>query len=111
MTSPNAPVAPMTFLLKLWLLALAGLFVPGIIADNWPSRSWVDEAAEAHQHSLSGNRWVHPWIAFPDNPDAGAWIACNSLEEAVALDERIDDGNPAGGRLILFQDGLVWIRE
>lgn len=109
--APTNQVAPWSFLLKIWILALTGLIVPKVVAERWPAHSWDREAARAHRESLQAREWKGGWQAFAGESFNGAWISCTSLPEARALDQRIDDGNLVTGRLTLFQDGLVWLPE
>jgi len=97
-----------SFLFKLWLLALAGLVVPSLVAWAWPDFSWAGTAARAHRQSLAAGEWREPWEALDQNRFSSGWIRCTSLEDALALDRKIDDGHLHTGRLVLSEGGLAW---
>ena len=99
---------PFSFHFKLWLLALAGLAVPTGVAYYWPDFGWVGQAERAHSSSLEQAKWVEPWQAIDQKTFSSGWIRCSSLEDAVKLDQKIDDGQLHTGRLVLAEGGLAW---
>jgi hypothetical protein len=102
---------PLSFLLKLWVFALLGLVVPSGIAWLWPDMSWAGKAERAHHQSIRRGVWVDPWQAIDQNSFSSAWIRCGSLEDALALDRKLDDGHLHTGRLVLAEGGLAWLPE
>jgi hypothetical protein len=97
---------------NLWtiLLALAGLVIPSLLSLQFSqNHSWAQSAAEAHSLSLQQGAWASPWIAIPSDRGSPAWIACSSLEDAILLDQVIDDGALFTGKLRLAEGGLAWI--
>jgi hypothetical protein len=96
-----------SLILKLWILAIIGLILPTLVKQFWPDGSWVGEASRSHAKSIKAGAWQDPWEPIGEDPNA-AWIRCPSLEDAIALDERIDDGQPHTGRLILTPGGVAW---
>jgi hypothetical protein len=105
-------VEPTTaFLLKLWLLALLGLVVPSGVARLWPDTSWAGKAERAHHQSLRKGEWIQPWDAIDQGAFSSGWIRCGSLEDALALDRKLDDGHLHTGRLVLSEGGLAWLPD
>ena len=94
--------------LRLWLLALAGLVVPSAIAYFWPDLSWVGKAERAHELSLIEKAWKDPWLPIDQTQFSSGWVRCSSLEDAVRLDQIIDDGHLHTGKLVLSEGGLAW---
>ena len=99
---------PALFLFKLWLFALAGLVVPWLAVTYWPDFTWVGKAERALERSLDDREWQAPWEPIDQNRFAAGWIRCGSLEDAIRLDQRVDDGHPHSGNLILSEGGLTW---
>ena len=79
---------PASIYLRLWLIAIVGLLAPPAVVLYWPDFGWVDQT-----QCSSG------------------WIRCESLEDAIKLDRRIDDGHPHTGILVLSEGGLAWRSE
>lgn len=102
---------PRSLIIKLWCLALLGLVVPAGIAAFWPDLSWAGKAARAFEASLESQAWEEPWQPIDQRTFSSGWIRCGSLQEALALDRKIDDGNLHTGQLILSEGGLAWIPE
>lgn len=99
---------PVSFLFKLWLLALAGLVLPWLAVTYWPDFTWVGQAERALKHSLDEGEWAEPWEAIDQNSFSSGWIRCGSLEDAIRLDQLVDDGHPHTGKLVLAEGGLAW---
>lgn len=99
---------PVSTYLKLWLLALAGLVVPTVAVFYWPDLGWVGQAERAHQSSIETGTWQEPWQAIDQRGFSSAWIRCSSLEDAIKLDQQIDDGHLHTGKLVLSEGGLAW---
>ncbi len=97
------------FLVSLWILALAGLFVPSTVEHLRPDLSWAGDAARTHRQSLSQKAWIEPWQPINQDAFSSAWIPCPSLEDALRLDQTLDDGFLDRGRLVLAEGGLAWI--
>ena len=95
-------------LLKLWIVGLAGLVVPTLVVKFWPDFTWVGRAERALNHSLREGQWQEPWQAIDQKNFSSAWIRCSSLQDAVQLDQRVDDGQPHTGKLVLSEGGLAW---
>lgn len=102
---------PASFYLKLLLFALAGLVGPSGVAYLWPDFSWVGKAERAHNQSIETGEWKDPWLPINQDVFSSGWIRCSSLEDAVRLDRRIDDGHLHTGRLSLSEGGLAWLEE
>jgi hypothetical protein len=100
---------PLSLLLKLWLLALAGLIIPSVVDLYWPDMSWAGKAERAHERSQVKQEWLDPWQPIDQTTFSSAWIRCGSLEDALALDRKLDDGQLHSGKLILFEGGLAWL--
>jgi hypothetical protein len=98
-----------SLLLKLWLLAVAGLVIPSVVVMYWPDMSWAGKAERAHHRSQVQQRWVDPWRPINQRTFSSGWIRCRSLEDALALDRKLDDGNLHSGKLILSEGGLAWL--
>lgn len=98
-------------LAKLWLIALVGLVVPGVVAHFWPDMSWAGKAERAHHNSLEDQEWKEPWEAIDQKLFSSGWIRCGSLEDALALDRKIDDGHLHTGQLVLSEGGLAWLPQ
>mgnify|MGYP006299569731 CR=1 FL=1 len=94
---------------KIWLLALAGLVVPAAIKQWRPEAEWVREAEKSHRLSLREGGWQEPWQPIGTDRFSSSWIRCSSLDHALSLDRRIDDGNLYTGRLVLSEGGLAWL--
>ena len=99
---------PVSFLLKLWILALAGLVLPWIAVTYWPDFGWVGKAERSLKHSIAAGQWQEPWEPIDQKSFSSGWIRCSSLEDAIRLDQRIDDGLPHSGKLVLSEGGLAW---
>lgn len=103
-------VEPSTsFLLKLWVLALLGLITPSVIIGAWPDMSWAGKAERAHRRSIQEEAWQEPWQPIDQEAFSSGWIRCASLEDALALDRKIDDGHLHKGNLVLAEGGVAWI--
>ena len=101
---------PVSFLIKLWFIALAGLFVPQLVAHYWPDRSWPGQVQEAYLTSFNQKTWQDPWQPIgPAGAFESGWVRCSSLADALELDRRLDDGYLHSGRLILTEGGLAWL--
>lgn len=94
---------------KIWLFALAGLVVPSTVAYFWPDFGWVRTAERAYRVSMEDKKWTDPWLPIDQTRFASGWIRCDSLEDAVKLDQRIDDGHLHTGNLVLSEGGLAWL--
>lgn len=105
----SEPAKPSISHLKLWLAALAGLVVPSLAVHFWPVQSWATSAEAAHRQSLAEESWQAPWVSIQKDGFGPAWIRCSTLEDALQLDEKIDDGHLHTGRLILAEGGLAWL--
>ncbi len=102
-------IEPPSFLLfTLWLLALAGLVVPFAAAHYWPDFGWVGQAERTLKTSLNEEKWEHPWQPIDQSTFSSGWIRCTSLEDAVKLDQKVDDGHLHTGALVLSEGGLTW---
>jgi len=99
---------PVSFLIKLWLLALAGLVVPSVVVYFWPDLTWVGQAERSLKHSISSQEWQEPWQPIDQKTFSSGWIRCGSLEDAIRLDQRVDDGQPHTGKLVLAEGGVAW---
>jgi hypothetical protein len=99
---------PASFLFKLWLLALAGLVAPWVAVHYWPDFTWVGKAERALNRSIDDREWHEPWQALDQKRFTSGWIRCGSLEDAIRLDQRVDDGHPHTGNLMLSEGGLAW---
>ena len=102
---------PTSVYLKLWLLAAMGLVVPSAIAYVWPDLGWVGKAERAHALSLKEKEWKDPWLPIDQTKFSSGWIRCSSLEDAVKLDSKIDDGHLHTGNLVLSEGGLAWLER
>jgi hypothetical protein len=102
---------PSSLIIKLWLLALAGLVIPTAIAYYWPEMGWVGKAERAHNRSIQEEQWQDPWEAIDQKVFSSGWLRCSSLEDALALDRSLDDGNLYTGKLVLSKGGLAWLPE
>lgn len=96
-------------LARLWLIAIAGLFLPTFALRYVPESGWAGESARAHQQSLKAESWQDPWKPIDQDGFSSGWIRCERLEDALALDRLIDDGFLDQGNLILAEGGLAWI--
>lgn len=94
--------------LKFWLAALAGLVLPLLVVRIWPDRSWAATAASTLEASQKAGSWQDPWVSLERTGFGAGWIRCSSLEEALHLDEAVDDGHLHSGHLILSEGGLTW---
>ena len=94
--------------IKLWLLALAGLAIPSVVAHFWPDFGWVGQTERALQHSLEEQKWIEPWQPIDQKTFSSGWVRCSNLEDAVKLDQQVDDGHLHTGRLVLSEGGLAW---
>ena len=99
---------PLSFLFKLWLLAVAGLVLPWTAVHFWPDFGWVGQAERGLKKSLEDKKWHEPWQAIDQKSFSSGWIRCSSLEDAIRLDQKIDDGKPHSGKLVLSEGGLAW---
>lgn len=97
-----------SLLIKLWLLALAGLAVPFAVDHYWPDFGWVGQAERTLKTSLSQEKWEHPWQPIDQNSFTSGWIRCASLEDALKLDQKVDDGHLHTGVLVISEGGLTW---
>lgn len=102
---------PASIYLRLWLIAIVGLLAPSAVVLYWPDFGWVGKAARAHEASLKTEEWQDPWLPIDQTQFSSGWIRCGSLEDAIKLDKRIDDGHPHTGRLVLSEGGLAWLAE
>ena len=100
-----------SFLVKLWILALLGLVLPTAVATFWPDLTWVGKAERALHQSLDEQVWQDPWQAIDQKSFSSGWARCGSLEDAVRLDQRLDDGHPHTGRLVLSEGGVAWLGQ
>lgn len=110
MVSDNIQVIqPPTFvLILLWLLALAGLVVPAAVVQYWPEFGWAWEAERTLKTSISQESWEHPWQPIDQSSFSSGWIRCSSLQDALKLDKKVDDGHLHTGNLVLSEGGLTW---
>lgn len=99
---------PLSTLIKLWILALAGLGLPWVVVTYWPDFGWVGQAERSLKHSLAEGEWQEPWQAIDQKKFSSGWIRCNSLQDAIRLDQKVDDGLPHTGKLVLSEGGLAW---
>jgi hypothetical protein len=99
---------PVSVHIKLWLLALAGLAIPTAAAYFWPDFGWVGQTERALQKSIETSEWIDPWQPIDQTTFSSGWVRCSSLEDAVKLDQNIDDGHLHTGRLVLSEGGLTW---
>jgi hypothetical protein len=99
---------PSYILFALWLLALAGLIVPPLAAHYWPDFGWVGQAERSLRTSLSQEEWEHPWQPIDQTTFSSGWIRCYSLEDALKLDKKVDDGHLHTGTLVISEGGLTW---
>ncbi|MEX0332125.1 MAG: hypothetical protein AB3N64_11935 [Puniceicoccaceae bacterium] len=99
---------PLSVYVKLWLLALAGLAIPSGVAYFWPDMGWVGQTERALQQSLEEQQWIEPWQPIDQKSFSSGWVRCASLEDAVKLDQQVDDGHLHTGRLVLSEGGLAW---
>lgn len=99
---------PASVYVTLLLLALAGLAVPSAVAHFWPDFGWVGQTERALQHSLEEKKWIEPWKPIDQKTFSSGWVRCSSLEDAVKLDQQVDDGHLHTGRLVLSEGGLTW---
>ena len=97
-----------TLYLKLWLVAIAGLVIPPLAVHFWPDRSWAAFAESAFQASQTAQAWQEPWVSIDQKGFGPGWVRCASLEDALELDKRLDDGHLHSGKLILAEGGLAW---
>ena len=95
--------------LKLLLFVLAGLVVPSAIAFFWPDFGWVGNSERTHRQSIEAKAWQDPWLPIDQGEFSSGWIRCDSLENAVKLDQLIDDGHLHSGKLVLSEGGLAWL--
>lgn len=102
---------PISLLLKLWFFAMAGLAVPKAVNQVWPDMSWAGRAERAHHRSMERMEWVEPWEPIDQTGFSSGWIRCGSLEEALALDKKLDDGHLHTGQLILSEGGVAWLPQ
>jgi hypothetical protein len=94
----------------LWLAAVAGLLIPPACSHfSSASNPWAQQAADAFHASQHSAQWQGPWVAIGETPFAAAWIRCDTLADAIALDQAIDDGLPHSGNLLLTTGGLAWL--
>lgn len=100
---------PTSVYLKLWLFAVLGLVVPSAIAYFWPDMSWVGKTERAHIQSMKEGEWKDPWLPIDQTQFSSGWVRCASLEDAVRLDQKIDDGHLHKGNLVLSEGGLAWL--
>lgn len=97
---------------KPWVvvLALAGIFVPLLFGLPQKDRErWVQESVTSHRDSLLLGEWQSPWIPIQPDAFSSAWIECASIEDALILDKKLDDGWLFSGKLRLAEGGLAWI--
>jgi hypothetical protein len=80
-----------------------------VVALYWPDMSWAGQAERAHDRSQEQQRWMDPWQPIDQRNFSSGWIRCGSLEDALALDRKLDDGNLHSGNLILSEGGLAWL--
>lgn len=99
----------LSFLVKLWLFALAGLVVPTGVAMVWPDMSWAGKAERALEKSIDEFKWQDPWKPIDQKSFTSGWIRCTSLEDALALDRKVDDGHLHTGYLVLAEGGMAWL--
>ena len=99
---------PFSFIIKLWLLALVGLVGPSLAVRYWPDFSWVGKTERALKNSLENREWEDPWVPINQKEFSSGWVRCSSLEDAIRLDQRVDDGQPHTGRLVLSEGGIAW---
>ena len=99
---------PTSVHVRLWLLALAGLAIPSVVAYYWPDLGWVGNTERALSKSIETGEWVEPWRPIDQNNFSSGWVRCSSLEDAVRLDQQVDDGHLHTGRLVLSEGGLAW---
>lgn len=99
---------PTYILLLLWLFALAGVVVPAAAVHYWPDFGWVGEAERTLKTSLSQEKWEHPWQPIDQSSFSSGWIRCSSLENALKLDKKVDDGHLHTGTLVISEGGLTW---
>ena len=96
-------------LVKIWIIALAGLGVPSAVAYFWPDMSWAGQAERALEKSIDTSEWQEPWQPIDQKTFSSGWVRCTSLEDALALDRKVDDGHLHTGQLILAEGGLAWL--
>ena len=96
-------------LVKLWIFALAGLVVPTGVAYFWPDMSWAGQAERALEKSIDESQWQDPWEPIDQKAFSSGWVRCTSLEDALALDRKVDDGHLYTGNLVLSEGGLAWL--
>lgn len=96
-------------LAKIWFFALAGLVVPGGVVHYWLDMSWSGQTERAFEQSMELQTWQEPWEPIDQKSFSSGWVRCGSLEDALALDRKIDDGHLHTGRLVLSEGGLAWL--
>ncbi|MGC9451045.1 MAG: hypothetical protein ACP5I4_06310 [Oceanipulchritudo sp.] len=98
-----------SLLLKIWLLALVGLLAPTVVVMYWPDFTWVGKTERALNQSIRRRDWQEPWQPIDQKSFSSGWVRCGSLEDAVRLDQRVDDGHPHTGNLVLSEGGVTWL--
>jgi hypothetical protein len=113
MDSESIDVVDVSFrkLALLWLLALSGLAVPTLVKEYLPGFTWADQAARSHHTSMRVEAWHGAWEPINQDTFSTGWIRCERLEDALALDQKIDDGNLISGQLVLAEGGMAWLPE
>lgn len=102
---------PDWLLLILWFFAVLGFFAPRYVVGFFPDLSWAGEVASAHAQSLQAGKWIEPWKPIDQENVSSAWVRCGSLNDALALDRKLDNGHLHSGRLVLAEGGMAWIPE
>lgn len=89
-------------------LGLLLLILPSWLFPRPQNKEWAKEAAAAHQQSLANSSWQEPWIPIRQGQFSTAFLPCSSLDQALLLDQLIDDGHPHSGNLVLCKGGVAW---